>query len=143
MEKKYNLEEELLYEWVLISAIVNNKRIMNNFSYNETVVLFLLSLNDGYASYNDLLNKTKILKSQFNRTITSLEEKGFVKRVVNVKDKRKMDVYMTESGKDIQEKVHERSIVFSSKIIDIIGKEDSVKLIEIFKKIVGEQEKVL
>ena len=113
---------------------------MSGFSYNETVVLFLLSLNEGYTSYNELLNKTKLLKSQLNRTITNLENNGYVTRKINEKDKRKMDVLITEKGKEVQEKIHQTSIIFSDKIIEIIGEENSNKLVEIFKEIVAKQE---
>ena len=88
-----DLSEALLSAWLHISTSVNNQRIVSKLSYNESLVCNLLYRNYRAEAAEPmtatlLCQKTKMLKSQMNRTINQLEERGMIRRERSSVDKR-------------------------------------------------------
>ena len=76
------VKERLLTSWLMMITAVDSERIPTQLPYNEAVVCNLLYTNkDKEITATDLCTMTKIMKSQMNRILTNLEEKGLIERV--------------------------------------------------------------
>lgn len=131
---------KLLQAWVQLSGMLKNSRLTKGLSYNEAIVMLLLyekyTLDGaGVLSIKEITTKTRMLKSQTNRTLNALESKGLLERCGNGDDKRVTYV------RCIQEKlggfmaVHAESLGIAQKILDIIGQEDAETFIRIVDKL--------
>ena len=73
------LSEELLTAWLRLTGAINNQRLVDGLSFNEAVVCGLLEREGrrgGFLTASELCAKTKILKSQMNAILRSLEPAG-------------------------------------------------------------------
>lgn len=132
--------EKLLQSWITLSGIIKNCRITTGLLYNEAIIMNILYTRlccdgEGIVSVKDITQKTKMLKSLVNRTINSLEKKGFLVRCEMSGDKRIAYVKCAKEKLDAFLEVHSASVVHAQNIIDIIGKEDTEAFIRIVNKI--------
>ena len=142
MSKNNNLEEALLDKWLLITTSIKNNRIVKELPSTEAMVLHLLINNyPNSVSVQYLIDKSKMLKSQMNRTIKSLENKAYIEMTLDEKDKRCKRISITTLGQNIIDEIHKISIKACQDVISIIGEEDSKKLLSIFDKIIAHEEK--
>ena len=132
--------ENLIDAWITLLGIVKNCRITKGLQYNEAIVMNILygrycEDGQGLVSVKDITQKTRMLKSLVNRTVNSLEKKGFLRRCEGTGDKRIVYVRCAEDKIDTFLKIHNASVSHADKIIDIIGKEDTEAFIRIVEKI--------
>ena len=138
--KTDHLNEALLASWLRLSTSINNSRIVSKMSYNESLVCNLL--------YHDLLEetgtpmtatklcqKTKMLKSQMNRTLNQLENKGMIRRERSSIDKRLVYIQLNPEALKDYEKQHEQILALLTRIIDDLGPEQTQNAIQLFDKI--------
>ena len=118
---------ELLDAWMNMTANIKVNRLLHDMSLNEMFICSYI-YRFGKASFKQLIEKTNLLKSQMNRQINDLIEKGFVIKNTDDKDKRKIILEMTEKGKEVYLKEHEKVVALISKISDELGK----KIIKIY-----------
>lgn len=97
MEK---LNEKVLDAWLRMSVSLNYEKLVTCLTYNETLILNYIYRSNKIGesiTATDLCAKTNMLKSQMNRTLNSLEDKGIIIREKSESDKRvsylKMDGY--------------------------------------------------
>lgn len=134
------ITEELLTAWLRLSTSINNPRIVSDLTYNESLICNLLYNNlqtnpDNSLTATDLCNQTKMLKSQMNRTLKSLEEKKLITKERSALDKRLIYITMNlEQAIDYQ-KQHEKILELIDTLIDKLGKDNTTKAIEIFNSI--------
>ncbi len=136
------MEERLITDWLLISNIIKNNRIINDLPYSEVIIISILKRNKGEMSFKDLVSTSKILKSQLTRTIKSLEEKKLIKKITSENDKRLKTIYLTKQGSEAYDSFHVKSLELSKEIIDILGSQDTEILINIFEKVINNQTKL-
>ena len=132
--------ESLLKAWVTLSGIIKNSRITTGLQYNEAIVMNILYSKfcedgEGVVSVKDITAKTRMLKSLVNRTVNSLEAKGFLERCQGTGDKRVAYVKCAKEKLDVFLKVHDGSLAIAEKVIGIIGEEDSDAFIRLVEKI--------
>lgn len=84
-----------------------------------------------------VIAKTKMLKSLANRTINSLETKGFLIKAENPEDKRAIDLVAIPERAELFMDVHKRSLLIADEIRNAIGNEDAETFIRIVNKIVS------
>ena len=136
------MEERLVTDWLLISSIIRNNRIINDLPYREAIIISLLKRNNGELSFKDLTIKSKILKSQLNKTLNNLEKKQFIVKKINENDHRSKIIYLTKEGIKEYGSFHPKAIQLGKEIIKILGNEKAEDLALIFEKIIKEQEKL-
>ena len=132
--------EELINAWVKLSAIVKNSRITKGLMYNEAIVMLILyeryqKDGKGVISIKEITKETRMLKSLVNRTINSLEEKGFLERCPGEGDGRMVFVRPLNQKLDSFLEVHTASVNMTDKIIGIIGNEDADAFVRIASKL--------
>jgi len=94
--------DTLLYAWLDLSSTLWNTRIVTSLTYNEAHIMGLL-LRFGSQEHpltaTDLIRRTRLLKSQMNKILTSLEKSGYITRSRSEEDKRLVHIRLTDAGK--------------------------------------------
>lgn len=133
------LEEELIIGWVRLTGVLKNTRITKGMVYNEAIVMLFLyhkyrEDGVGCVPFKEIVEKTGMLKSLCNRSVASLEKKGFVVRSEG-KDKRTTYVCPVEEKLPAYLEVHARSVALARRIVDLIGTEDANAFVRIAGKV--------
>ncbi len=140
--------EEILRVWMQLSLAINNERVVSGLPYNEFLICSILYWNQKRKApreltATDLCGETKILKSQMNRTLNSLEKKGLIDRPLSDQDKRHVYVSFRMERADVYEKEHERLLNFVDELMDRIGWEHSEEIVKLFHLIAKMADEVI
>ena len=123
------LNEELLTVWLRLTSIIDNQRLVSGLPFNEAVVCNLLAKAQQEGSCltaSDLCAHTRILKSQMNAILVSLERKGVIARQRSQQDRRQVELRLLPEGLDSYRAAHGRVLSMVDRLIDEMG-EDSVR----------------
>ncbi|MFQ9515942.1 MAG: transcriptional regulator, SarA/Rot family [Eubacterium sp.] len=135
-----NMNEELLEAWLRLSIMINNERLVSDMPYNEALICNILYRNQKREpgknmTATDLCNETRMLKSQMNRTLNSLEEKKVIKRQRSEQDKRQILIYLNEEQSDIYNRQHEKILELLGTVVEKFGKDRTSEIITLFTMI--------
>ena len=128
------LQEALLSAWLNLSANLWNERIVRDLSYNESFVCNLLAQQQKadpespWLTAKDLCRKTKLLKSQMNKTLNELENKGYILRQRFDSDRRLIYVRLTDEGLTQYLHEHKHILAVVSAVTNELGPEKSAQL---------------
>lgn len=130
----------LIQSWVQLSGILKNSRFTKELPYNEAIVMLLLyqhyeANGDDPISIKEITTQTRMLKSQVNRTINSLADKGLLERCEGVGDRRVGYVRCVKERLGVFLQVHASSMEIAHNISRIIGPEDTDAFIRIVEKL--------
>ncbi len=141
MRKEETIDFHIKWAWHAISRMYNIYAGQNDMTMSIGYVLLNIDQENGTPA-------TKIGPSigmeprSLTRMLKSLEEKGWIKRVADDKDKRFVNVFLTEEGKAKRNFAREGVIAFNKTILEKIP-EDKIKVfigvIDQIKNIVEEQ----
>ena len=129
------MKEELIQGWIELTAIIKNNRVTKRVSYNEAIIL-----NYAYRAYlkneglymQEIIKKTKMLKSLCNRTIHLLMEKDFLRREL---DGNQVVVYLNpDKVKDYLE-IHKETFSYLEPVFEVLDEKDQLDFIRISQKI--------
>lgn len=135
-----SLKEEVLSSWLNLSANLWNKRIVQELSYNESFVCNLLARkkrfypDDPCMTAKELCAVTKLLKSQMNKILVDLEEKGIIERTRSDSDRRLVFVRLTDIGQEFYDRMHLRILNVVSQVIDRLGSDRAKSLAEMMNE---------
>lgn len=129
------MKEELIQSWIELTAIIKNNRVTKNISYNEAIVL-----NYAYNAFlkgeglytQEILKKTKMLKSLCNRTINHLIEKNYIRRET---DKNQVVIYFNPKKAEDYLKIHKETFETLKPIFEVLDEKDQMDFIRISHKI--------
>lgn len=76
-----------------------------------------------------------MLKSQMNRTLNELEKKGIVIRERSKVDKRQVYVKMDLENAELYHKQHERIIKIVDEVIERLGMEKAIQVVELLTEV--------
>lgn len=143
-----NINEELLAGWLKLSTSIVNSRVVSELSVTESLVCNILHNNylnnpEKEITATELCNETRMLKSQMNRTLNELEEKGIIVRERSKIDKRQVYVRMALDNAELYYKQHERIIEIVDKFIDKLGVEKAVQVVELLNEVAGITDELL
>ena len=124
----------LLEAWMRMSICIRGNRILADMSLNEMLVC-----NQLYAHRDDpealtastLGRYTRLLKSQINKILSTMEQKGIIERVPSQQDRRKAYIHLREDavGRYLQE--HERVMALMDRIVQDMGPENARMLTQL------------
>jgi len=134
------LNENLLRTWLRLSTTIVNDRVVEELSYNEALVCNILvsekMMNpEQHITATDLCFRTKMLKSQMNRTLTQLEMKGIICRQRSKQDRRQVFVFMNMDQAGKYHKLHRKVLKLVDEIIEQIGEEKAALAALLFDEI--------
>ena len=76
-------------------------------------------------------------KSATSKMLRTLEEKGYIERILGKKDKRHIYITLTEEGEKILATAQNEMDYFARKVIDRMGSRDIEALLELMEKLYG------
>lgn len=129
------MKEELIQSWIEITAAIKNNRVTKSISYNEAIIL-----NYAYHAYKnndglymqDILKKTKMLKSLCNRTINLLIGKDFLRREL---DGNQVVVYLNPNKEKDYLEIHKETFAYLEPVFEVLDEKDQMDFIRISQKI--------
>lgn len=116
--------------------------VLNDFSKGEVGVLSYLAFDNDKATSGELSEKLNVTTARIAKILNSLENKGYIKRKMDLFDKRKTLVTITDSGKKLAIEAKDEIINKIIKVVKIIGYEkidEYVKIALEIKKVLNEQ----
>lgn len=126
------IEEALLDVWLDMALNIRGNRLVSGLSFNEIVICSILyrsrKVDMGMLTATDLGNRTKLLKSQLNKVLTMMEEKGLIERIRSEKDKRKVYLKLCEEMLPVYLKEHEKVMEIVHPVCVALG-EEKVKVL--------------
>lgn len=129
------LEEELLSVWLRLTSVIDNQRLAVSRSgqggeaplpFNEAMVCGLLvrAQEQGHClTASDLCRQTRILKSQMNAILRSLERKGALSRRRSDGDRRQIELRLLPEGMTLYQEGHRRIRMLAGRLISEMGEE--------------------
>lgn len=143
-----SLNEQLLDAWLSLSTTVINDRVVSEMPYNESLICNILYRNQledpaRKLTATDLCSETRMLKSQMNRTLNSMEKKGFISRERSGQDKRQVLVTFHFDQADAYRTQHEKILKMADAIIGKLGVEKTYEVIDLFRAITRTADEVL
>lgn len=140
------LDEELLAAWLRLGSIIDNQRLVSELPFNEAMVcgLILRAQENGDAlTARDLCAQTRILKSQMNAILHSLEKKGFLQRKRSQKDLRQIELFLLPEGQERYLDSHRQTLALVDRLIDEAGQETIQTLIPLLTQMADSFDKIL
>lgn len=143
-----NINEEVLNAWLRLSTTICNERIVSDMPYNESLICGILHHNakvnpEKKITATELCERTQIQKSQMNRTLNSMEEKGLILRKRSEKDKRQVYVAMNMENAGIYERQHKKILNFVDSVLEKVGKEKAEEIVQLFTLISNKAKEVM
>lgn len=129
------LNEELLEAWLRLSCVIDNQRLAADFPFNEALVCGLLS-QGGCRTASELCARTRILKSQMNAILRSLEGKGVIARERSQTDRRCIELRLLPEGCSRYADGHRRALELVDRLIGAMGEEKVRTLIPLLHQVV-------
>ena len=98
-------------------------------------ILYMLTIEDGLyqRQFSKMLVKDR---PNVSRMVDILEEKGFVERKQDSECKRKVKVYITQSGREIVKKLEDTKQKITKEISKPLTKEEEKQLLSLLEKII-------
>ena len=134
-----NIEEALLGAWMDMASNIRGNRLVTGLSFNEIVVcsfLYRSRASERELTATDLGSRTKLLKSQLNKVLTMMEEKGLIERVRSEKDKRRLYIRLREEKLSVYLKEHEKVMEIVHQVCLTLGEEKVKALTELLMEAV-------
>ena len=143
-----NINEKVLNAWLKLSTSICNERIVSELPYNESLICGILHENatehpEERMTSTDLCEKTNIQKSQMNRILNALEEKGLIFRKRSEKDKRQVFVSFNMENAEVYERQHKNILRVVDDIIEKVGKEKADEIVQLFTLISNKAKEVI
>lgn len=134
------LNEQLLDAWLSLSTAIINDKLVSEMPYNESLICNILYRAQLRApnrrlTATDLCNETKMLKSQMNRTLNSMEQKGIISRERSMQDKRQVFITFHLDRADAYRAQHEKILAMTDAVIARLGETKTGEVIELLKMI--------
>jgi len=118
--------DKLLDSWLNLTSTLWNTRLVSSLTYNEAHVMGLLlrhSMQANPMTATDLIRRTRLLKSQMNKILTALEERGYITRTRAELDKRMIFIRLTQEGIDAYQAEHKNVEAILNQLVAKIGSE--------------------
>ena len=143
-----NINEKILSAWLKLSTVICNEKIVSELPYNESLICGILHQNatenpEKKITATELCEETNIQKSQMNRILNTLEEKGLIFRKRSEKDKRQVYVSMNMENAEVYERQHKNILRVVDEIIEKVGKEKAEEIIQLFTLISNKAKEVM
>lgn len=141
-QEKNRVNEELLYAWLKMCTALNNSRTVTDLPFNESLICSLLYQNGRQPmTATDLCRETRILKSQMNRILDSLEQRGLILRTRSQTDRRQVLIRLNPDKLTPYLVQHEKILQIVDTLLERCGRERADEIRDLFlslAKIAGE-----
>jgi DNA-binding MarR family transcriptional regulator len=115
-----------------VNRIERNEKICHGVTVSQCQIIDIVYENED-ISMNQLSNETGLAMSTLTRAVDLLVRDGIVKRNRSENDRRKVILFLTEMGLDLQKKLHRCSLEYTIEILERIPEEKREELINALK----------
>lgn len=119
-DKVYMVDFVIRHLWHKMSRMYNQKA--NDYGVSISVGFILLNIDKEGTPSTQLGPKMGMEPTSLSRTLKTMEDKGFIYRKVDAKDKRKVLIFLTEDGIDKRRIARQVVLNFNDRIISSIPK---------------------
>ena len=126
------LNDELLSVWLQLTNVIDNQRLAEGMPFNEALVCGLLS--GGCRTASELCAETRILKSQMNAILRSLERRGLIVRRQDPEDRRRVELRLLPEGLALYRESHRQSLAIVDRLICGLGEDDTRALLPLLRR---------
>lgn len=113
---------------------LHNHESLIKITKGEFNALIFLNNNGGAMMPKQLASATEVSSARMTAIIRGIEEKGFVKREDVEGDRRKVNIVLTEKGKNLIDDIYNKSVKHMANYLEKLGEEDAEHLVKILKK---------
>ena len=136
--------DKLLDAWLNLTSTLWNTRLVASMTYNEAHVLgLLLRRGEEPMTATGLIARTHLQKSQMNRLLTALEEKGFITRERALEDRRRIEIRLTPQGEAAYREEHRTVEAILSQLIEQLGESRALHIAGEINAVIGALDVVL
>ena len=89
---------------------------------------------DHTVRVSDIQSSLFITKPAVSQMLNSLERKGYIKRGINTKDRRKIVITLTPEGLAVMDTMQEHADKKTREVISRLGEENAKQLVELFNR---------
>lgn len=146
MHNTSDASAQLLDAWLSLSSTLWNTRIVHSMTFNEAHVMGILlrrSTPEHPLTATDLIRSTRLLKSQMNKILLTLENKGHILRLRAASDRRMVHILLTEEGKAAYLSEHAAVEEILSKLIQQLGQERTLNIARDLQDVISALDTIL
>ena len=133
MKPQETVDFHIRWSWYNISRMYNSKA--NEFGGTMSIGYALLNIDRDGTPSTKLGPKMGMEPRCLTRMIKLLEKNGWITKEVNNKDKRMVNLHLTEKGQKMRNKSREYVIEFNKKIYDEINIDDLETCFRVLNKV--------
>ncbi|MAW83568.1 MAG: MarR family transcriptional regulator [Crocinitomicaceae bacterium] len=133
MKPQETVDFHIRWSWYNISRMYNSKA--NEFGGTMSIGYALLNIDRDGTPSTKLGPKMGMEPRSLTRMIKLLEKNGWITKEVNNKDKRMVNLHLTEKGQKMRNKSREYVIEFNKKIYDEINIDDLETCFRVLNKV--------
>ena len=134
MEPHQTMQEELLQSWMVMEVCIRGNRLLSDLSMNEMLICNLLRQRPEGVTATELCRHTKLLKSQMNHVLSSMEEQGLIRRQRDQRDKRSVRIYLQEAALPRYLREHDHVLGIVGRVCGQLGEEEAGQLAALMQK---------
>lgn len=130
--------ERLAHEYMEVMYQMRGKNAqkrVNDSLHGENFVLSYISEHEGNVIPSDISNAMGITSARIAATLNSLEGKGMISRRIDVEDRRRILIDLTDAGREQVQKQKHMMISFVANMLQYLGEDDAKEYIRIMKKL--------
>lgn len=140
------LAEQLIHTWLRLSSVLKNNRLISTMTFNEIFICNILYhqkiSSSPLLTATEVGQKTKLLKSQMNKIISSLEQQGLVRRIRGTDDRRKVYLEFVEENSQAYRLEHERILKMLDQLTQQLGEEKLFQVIQLITEVTDVMENI-
>ena len=133
MKPQETVDFHIRWSWYNISRMYNSKA--NEFGGTMSIGYALLNIDRDGTPSTKLGPKMGMEPRSLTRMIKLLEKNGWITKELNNKDKRMVNLHLTEKGQKMRNKSREYVIEFNKKIYDEINIDDLETCFRVLNKV--------
>ncbi len=134
MTEHQHEQEALLQAWMQMSVCIRGNRILSGLSFNEIMLCGMLYRDAAPLTATEVGERMRLLKSQVNHILTTLEKRGLLTRARSTRDKRVIHVFLTEEGRQVYEAEHARVLEIMGLIRQELGGDNTRQLTDLITR---------
>ncbi len=112
-----------------------HQKKIDNTMQGETFVLLYILRQDDVVMPSEISNVMNISSARVAAILNNLEDKGFITRHIDKKDRRKILVELTQEGIEMAEMHNERVINITARMLELLGEHDAKEMVRIIVKL--------
>ena len=130
--------EKLALEYMEIIHQLHKRKAekqINASTHGEQFVLFYISKHEGNVIPSKLSKEMGISTARVAATLNNLEEKDFITRRIDVDDRRRILVNLTDVGREQVKQQYRIIMNVTTKMLQYLGEDDANEFLRIMKRL--------